>query len=414
MVAGRTTRGKHMSEVFETNIASLGTGGAGIGAHPDGRVAFVEGTAPGDRVSVRVDRAKKRFVNGTVVEVLSASPQRVHAPCPHVAEGCGGCDWQHLRTDAQSDLRVGIVRDALERIGRFEAVDAIDLAAAPPLEPFGYRTTVRAVVEQRGANRGRAGFRARRQHKAVVPETCLTAHPAVAELMASCRFEGAKEVTFRVGSRTGERMVVLDSPKARMSDGPRDLLVAGLDAPLFLHEEVAGHRFRISSGSFFQCRPDGADLLVELVDRALHPEGLDPSPDEILLDAYGGVGLFGATVARGARVIGVESSRSSSEDARVNLPDTAELHCQRFEQWQPEPVARAVADPARAGLGAEAAAVLVAAEPSSIALVSCDPGSFGRDARLLVDAGYSLDWVRTVDLFGSTSHIEVVSRFARR
>ena len=74
-------------------------GGEALARDPDGRVVLVEGTIPGERVRVEIFNAKKSFARGRVLEVLEPSPDRVEPPCRHVAEGCGGCGWQHIAAD---------------------------------------------------------------------------------------------------------------------------------------------------------------------------------------------------------------------------------------------------------------------------------------------------------------------------
>ncbi|MEZ5204376.1 MAG: hypothetical protein R2701_08340 [Acidimicrobiales bacterium] len=102
-------------------------------------------------------------------------------------------------------------------------------------------------------------------------------------------------------------------------------------------------------------------------------------------------------------------------DARHNLADLdARIVKVAMERWRPSPADVVVADPARAGLGAAVVESVAATGAGLCALVSCDPGSLGRDARLLLEAGYDHVGSTVIDLFGHSSHIEVVSGFVRR
>jgi 23S rRNA (uracil1939-C5)-methyltransferase len=175
-----------------------------------------------------------------------------------------------------------------------------------------------------------------------------------------------------------------------------------------VHESVAGARLRVSAASFFQSGPEAADLLVSAVRDAggallAHSQGV--------LDAYGGVGLFAATLPLGAAIV-VESSRSACADAVANVPH-ADVVCVPFEQWTPRPVQVAVVDPARAGLGRDAAAVLAATGAERVVLVSCDPVSLARDAMLLAGHGFRHGGSTVLDLFPNTPHVEVVTVFDR-
>jgi 23S rRNA (uracil1939-C5)-methyltransferase len=176
------------------------------------------------------------------------------------------------------------------------------------------------------------------------------------------------------------------------------------------HEEVAGHRFRVSARSFFQSRPDGADALVELVRRAI--EHRFDAPPAQLVDLYAGVGLFAATLGA-ARVTAVERAKSSVGDARHNLPAGTGVLALDVGRWRATPAEVVVADPAREGLGAKVVEQVAATGASMVALVSCDAGALGRDAASLVAAGFELSSVTLVDMFPDTHHVEVVSIFDR-
>jgi 23S rRNA (uracil1939-C5)-methyltransferase len=261
---------------------------------------------------------------------------------------------------------------------------------------------------------GRAGLRRRRSNDVHVLSACLVAHPWIDEILAVSRFPGATEVVIRVGARTGDRLVVV-TPSAAGSTVPDGVAVVGADelrsgATAWIHEVVARRRFRISAGSFFQARPDGAEALVRAVRRALSP--FDPTSGR-LADLYGGVGLFSAGLGATDAVL-VERSGSSVEDARVNLaPLGARIVQGDVQQWRPEPVDAVVADPARSGLGAEGVAAVAGTGAELVALVSCDPASLGRDARLLTDAGYRVERVELVDMFPHTHHVEAVTTLRR-
>jgi 23S rRNA (uracil1939-C5)-methyltransferase len=383
----------------------VAAGGAALGLAPDGRAVFVDGVVPGERVVVEPATVKDRWLSARLLEVVEPSPHRIVPPCAKVAEGCGGCDWQHIDPAHQATLRRAIVADALRRIGRLPEVPVVP---GPPLDAQGYRTTVRAVVAG-----GRAALHRAGSHDPVAIGGCLVAHPLVADVLAEGRFGAAQQVTVRAGSATGERLVVVE-PTAADVRVPDDVVVVGADQlragrQAWHHEVVDGHRFRISARSFFQASPQGAAALASVVREAVEPAS---GP---LLDLYAGVGLFAALVGKGRPgTTAVEWSASSVADARVNLGRRARVVRARVERWRPEPVAVVVADPARRGLGRQAAAVVAGTAAERVALVSCDPAALGRDARLLTDLGYQLEQVTVLDLFGHTSHVEAVSTFTRR
>ncbi len=387
-------------------ITAVVAGGDGLGRDADGRVTFVAGALPGEMVTVDVVRRKKDFARGTVREVLDPSPDRVAPPCPFVAAGCGGCDWQHVRPSSQRRLKAAIVADALRRQAKVD----VTVDEGPDLAATGYRTMLRGV-----ASGGRFGLRRRHSHEAIGVGPCLVAHPLVDELVTEGRFPDG-EVVLRAGARTGERLVVVDADAdaAQVPDGVRVVSAAELAAGrrAWFHEQAAGQRWRISARSFFQARPDGAEELVDAVGRAV--DGALPMGGH-LVDLYGGVGLFAGALGRAGAVTVVEQSAAAAADARVNLADRdARVVRADVDHWGPAKADVVVADPARTGLGARAVAKVVATHAPRLALVSCDAAALGRDTRLLQDAGYDLVWSQLVDLFPHTAHVEVVSRFDRR
>jgi tRNA/tmRNA/rRNA uracil-C5-methylase (TrmA/RlmC/RlmD family) len=173
--------------------------------------------------------------------------------------------------------------------------------------------------------------------------------------------------------------------------------------------EVAGRRLRVSADAFFQTRGAGAEALVEVVGAQLAG-----APDGPFVDLYGGVGLFAATVAGDRPIVVVERSKASAADAKHNLADRdATVLTTPVEEWRPTSAAVVVADPARAGLGAEGVAKVAATGATRVVLVSCDAASLGRDTAGLRAAGYRHVESVSVDMFGHTSHVEVATRFDR-
>jgi 23S rRNA (uracil1939-C5)-methyltransferase len=401
-----------VSQYVVVDVDALVAGGDGLAREASGRVVFVPGALPGERVRVRIVEEHTDFARGSLDAVVSAAPGRIAAPCPHVARGCGGCDLQHATVATQRAAKAEVVLDSLRRhAGIAFALDRFE--PGPVLPSGGFRTTVRAAVR-----RGRLGFRASRSHDVVAVDSCLVAHPLVEEVLIDGEFPGATEVTIRAGAATGERLVIVE-PQAGAARVPPGVRVVGGDElrrgrRAFFYEEIDGVRFRISARSFFQSRPDGAAALVTAVTEL---GGAELAAARHVVDAYGGVGLFSRFLARSwptQQLTLVERSRSSVADARSNLDGSmARVVACAVEQWRPEPADVVIADPARGGVGKAATERLAATAAAVIVLVSCDAAAFGRDARLLQEAGYELERVRLVDLFPHTHHVEVVSRFAR-
>jgi 23S rRNA (uracil1939-C5)-methyltransferase len=176
-------------------------------------------------------------------------------------------------------------------------------------------------------------------------------------------------------------------------------------------ERLGGREFIVSASAFFQVNNAQAEQMVELVGAAL------PDRGHVLVDAFAGVGTFAAIFAdRFDRVIAIEESHSAVRDARRNLDgvSNAEIVAAKVEDVMPvldvTPDA-VLLDPPRAGCFPQVIESLNRFKPRALVYVSCNPSTFARDARLLVDGGYMLERVTPLDMFPQTAHIECVARF---
>ena len=391
---------------FERLVA----GGDALGHLADGRVIFVPGALPGELVDVQITQAKKDFARGTVASIVEQSEHRVAPPCEHVARGCGGCSWQHLDVAQHMEAKVAIVREALRRNGKIET---LEVTAGGFVPPTASRTTLRMAVTPDG----RLGFRRGGSHDVIDTPTCLVAHPMLNEFIGDVRVTGATEATLRCGVTTGEVGIWLhdedgeDVPGATVTGLPSHVVVG---RKAMLHEVVQGVSLQVSMASFFQASQVAAELLVSAVNDAAGDSSLSGEYGPII-DAYGGVGLFTATlVDTDIPVVLVESNPSACSDARSNLHDhDVSIEQIAVEQWRVQDAGLVIADPARNGLGAMGVNAIVATEAKRIVLVSCDAVAGARDIRLLLDAGYACEGVTVLDLFPNTPHVEVVSSFTR-
>lgn len=387
----------------QVRIEKVVAEGDGFGHLQDGRVIFVEGGLPGELIVAKVLKQSKDYARGVVTEVLEASEQRVVPPCEYVAQGCGGCDLQHASIELQRQIKFDIVHESLVRLGKISDPD-VRLYESADLPVVAARTTLRVAATSQGV-----GFRQRRSHDVVPIKRCLVAHPSLNVLLSTMRLDGAEECVLRVGVESAERLAWAE-PADSLSGLPTDIKTG---ANAIVHESISGQKFQVSAASFFQSSPQAATALVESTRRALGD--VNSWGEGPVVDAYCGVGLFATTVFPADRhVIAIESNPSACTDARVNITGrNIEIVQAPVEEWIPVEAAVVVADPARDGLRAGGVQVLAATKASVIVLISCDPASLGRDARLLIENGYRIEYSEVLDLFPHTHHVEVVSRFVR-
>ncbi|WP_420450516.1 class I SAM-dependent RNA methyltransferase [Ilumatobacter sp.] len=410
----------------------LVAGGDALARLDDGRVAFVTGALPDEEVEVVVDVDRSDFVRAALTEVVDPSPDRVVPTCPFRRDGCGGCGWMHLAPHAQLDAKIEIVTESLRRIGRFDASEVARLVrSGGAVDPYGYRTSIRLV----GTPGRGVGYREERSDRVVPIDHCQIAHENLSRIIREVEVAPGVELSLRTSVATDAVTARWTRPEDRRRRGERRRTnvaagesVKGLPGDVhigdraFLVERVSGVDLRVSAPSFFQSGVDAAEMLVDAVERAA-PELVGAGH---AVDAYAGVGLFAATAMRHARhVTVVESSRSSCFDAKENLRHrsgsgdrSVAIARTDVARWEPDSANGAVdvvvADPGRPGLAKPGTGAIERTAAPVVVLVSCDPVSLARDARLLTEIGYGVDDVEVLDIFPQTPHVECVTRFTRR
>lgn len=387
-------------------VADVAHGGHCV-ARLDGLVVFVRHALPAEQVLAEITEVRKGYLRADAVEVYTASPDRVSAPCPYARPGgCGGCDLQHVSADAQRRWKAAVLREQLHRLGGLadDELDAlrIRVAALPGGSPdglLGWRSRVRYAVDAEG----RAGLLAHRSHRVVPVDRCLIATPDIQQLpVTGGRWPDADAVE-TVASSGGDVVI-----RARRGD-----TVTRVRGPARVREHAAGRHWTLPPGVFWQGHPAAADTLAGAV-----TELLAPRAGERVWDLYAGAGLFGAALAEAVGPDGavtlVEVAPAAVAAARENLGDLPAVRVVRsgveaaLRRRLPRPVDLVVLDPPRAGAGAAVVRTVAAARPRAVAYVACDPAAFARDVAVFRAAGWSLSALRAYDCFPMTHHVECV------
>ena len=394
-------------------VGAPAAGGACVARADDGRVVFVRHALPGERVRAVVTATTTSFLRADAVEVLQASPDRVEPPCPYAGPGrCGGCDSQHVALPRQRLLKGELVAEQLRRLAGLELRPEVEQLPGAP-GGLGWRTRTSFAVD----GSGRAGLHRHRSHELELVDRCLIAAPDVEAVGAEQQlWPGAASV--EVAGASGQRTVALTSVKgarAVPADVDAGVVVDGRPgrAPHGLAHEVLGRRFEVAAGGFWQVHVAAAEVLAGAV-----LDGLDPQPGESVVDLYAGAGLFaallGERVGPTGTVLAVEGSARACADAARNTADLphVRIRTDTVDRRLLQRIGRVdlvVLDPPRAGAGLETTRALAAMRPRRMAYVSCDPASFARDLRVLLDAGWSMPSLRAFDAFPMTEHAELVA-----
>ncbi len=387
------------AEKLRLSLTGMAFEGGAIGRH-DGQVVFVTYGIPGEEAVVEIERRSKDYLMGRVVEVLSPSPHRVEAPCPYYGS-CGGCQWQHIDYPFQVELKGRIVGEQLRRIGKFEEPPVAATVTAE--ERWHYRNHARFSTDRQG----QLGFVSLLRRRFVRIDHCRIMHPwingVLERLQGKCA--GLHQVAIRYGVRTEQALI---HPSLKAID---DSIPSGQTS---YEEELLGKRFRISGASFFQVNSRQAEVLIEVV-----REKLALAQDQLLLDAYAGVGTFAVLLAPYVkRVIAIEESPAAVADAVINQAGIKNIvfYQGKVEQILPELRQRpqaAILDPPRVGCHPDVIAAVLKRPPARLVYVSCDPATLARDLRALCQGGYRLQEVQPVDMFPQTFHIESVATLVR-
>lgn len=401
-------------------VERLGHLGDGIALTPEGPI-FVSGALPGEEVQGSVDG--DRLVD---VRIVTPSADRVRPPCLH-ARSCGGCQLQHATDRFVADWKVQIVRSAL-------AAQGIETEFKPIVtSPSSSRR--RATLSARRTKSGAlVGFHIQGSDTIIPVPQCKLLHP---DLIAA--FAGLQDLVKIGASRSAEVNLTVTS-----STAGSDIAVSGgkpLDSALRmdLARVVEAHGFsrltwgeetvalrdqpiqkfgRASvtppPGAFLQATAEGEAALVKAVQSALGPQ-------RRIVDLFAGCGTFALPLAEQCEVHAVEGDATmvaalekavrKTEGLRRITCETRDLFRRPLEPDELKGVTGVVIDPPRAGAEAQTRCLAAAAVPV-IAAVSCNPVTFARDARILVSAGYRLDWLQVVDQFRWSTHVELVARFS--
>ena len=418
-----------------------------------GRAVAVPYCLAGELVDAELLPSRKPLADALLRQIIEPSPARVTPACVHFGE-CGGCQYQHAEYSQQLAMKQAILAETLVRAG-VKSLPAIEVHSA---EPWGYRNRIRLHVRTHNG-KVRLGYKRRSSNEFLPVVECPIASPLLWQAAkAALGVEAASNT--RGVLRAGRELELFcnhDESEVQLtifaadSVSPEDfstwcnalasqvpqlrgagietvatevrkksaLLAAAVTWGSELMDYVAaGRTYSISRGAFFQVNRFLVDELVSLVTK-------NRTGGETW-DLYAGAGLFSKALAeRFVRVIAVESALPAAADLQRMLTSAGtahralaipvleflKSHAGRKKIVPPDLV---VADPPRAGLGADVCAALGVIAAPQMVYVSCDPTTLARDLATLIESGYQVTQLHMIDLFPQTFHLETIAVLQHR
>ncbi len=423
------------------HIVALAYGGDAVG-YSDGRAVFVPGCVPGDAAEIEIREDKGSFLRGTLLNLISVSPERVEPFCP-LADTCGGCQWQSVDYHSQLIWKSKIVQETLKRIGKIED-SKVEPCLVSPINR-GYRTVARYPA--RNTRHGLIfGYYERLSHRIVDCDTCPVAEEKINTAASSIRslinerFPSldVRGLTFSCSHNHPSLLirVILGS----LNSFSKELKVMLTDIPevtgvSFWHtagpkkskhimtfgdrrriETINGIHYSINERSFFQVNTLQAEQLVDLAGEMIG--GLQAKR---FIDGYGGVGLFSLGLAQNDTDIYLfDTSATAVKDSVYNAGKRGLAHFHAVKESAVTALGNAgaadvlIIDPPRTGLRMEAVKAACSVSAGIIVYVSCNPATLARDLKMFCESGYGVERIVPVDMFPHTYHIETVVKLVRQ
>ena len=441
-------------------VESLDLEAQGVAHDAEGKVVFIEGALPGERVQVRVHRRKNQWEQATLTALGHESALRVRPDCPHFGlhpGACGGCKMQHLHASAQVAVKQRALEDAFWHLAKVKPERILRPIEGPA---WGYRHRARISVRH-VVKKGQVlvGFHERKSSFVADIRSCAVLPPRVSVLLLPLRelvaTMQARDRLPQIELAMGDTVLALvlrhleplsEGDLQRLRDfGTQHgvqwwLQPKGPDTVHRLDEDGEGLSYALPEfgitlpflpTDFTQVNPQVNGVLVG---RALRL--LAVAPHERVIDWFCGLGNFSLPLATQAReVLGIEGSETLVARARNNAELNGLGGKARFEVRNLFEIDGArlasdgsaqkwLVDPPREGafalckalveLCAEPASACAWQPPERIIYVSCNPATLARDAGLLVhQAGYRCTAAGAVNMFPHTAHVESIAVFVR-
>lgn len=426
---------------YTAEITALSHEGRGI-AHLEDTPVFIFNALPGETVTFKSLRKRRKAREGIAINILHAAPERITPGCPHF-DVCGGCSFQHVAPETQRDWKRAIVLKQLEQ----HQVAPLQLMPTLRGDTWGYRRKARLGVKYLAPKDIMlVGFRERQGRYLAHMDQCDVLDPRVGQQITALKTWlatlDAKAYIPQIEVAATDHEVALiirhleplsdcDLAKIKQFMHTHNFLgflqPKGIDSihPIG-HTQTYLHYTLPEFELTFRFQPFQFTQINETINRQMVKQAiawLDPQPTDHIVDLFCGIGNFTLPTARRcAQVTGIEADKSAidqaNENATANQIDNVTFYvgnlfedCTIFP-WAKRSYDKILLDPPRSGADAIIEQFKYW-QPTCIVYVSCNPATFVRDAAKLKTMGFKLERFCTMDMFPHTQHTEVMGRFTQ-
>lgn len=445
---------------YVVDIVDIGQGGVGIGKY-EGFTVFVEGGLIQDKVKVRINKSKKNYAVGDIVEIIEKSPFRVDRICSDDLKDCGGCQIQELDYNKQLELKTNEVKQVISRIGKLENVEIHETIGMQ--SPCRYRNKAQFPIQNINGSTA-IGFYKKKSHDVIPTDMCVIQHDINDKIIKIIKtYIQAYNVSIynetthtgvlrhlvtKVGFTTNEVMVVLvangtnlphlnelasvlkenilgfktlvlnvNKAKTNVILGKENKVIYGNGK---INDYIGDLVFEISPLSFFQVNPVQTEVLYN---KAL--EYAELKENDTVFDIYCGIGSISLFLAQKAtKVYGIEIVEDAIKDAKINAKlnnlNNVEFYVGKAEEVVPKMYSEGktanvvVVDPPRKGCDEKVLDTIVSMKPDRVVYVSCNPSTLARDLAYLDERGYKCVEIQPVDMFPHTMHVESCAKIVKK
>lgn len=447
----------NINDEYSIRIEKMLYNGMGLGKI-NGISIFVGNTAPDDIVKVKIKKRNKNYLEGEIIEIEKNSPYRIKPDCS-LSKICGSCDFQHIEYKEQLKQKKQIIEENFRKIAGIDfAVDDI----MPSQKIKEYRCKIQLPYGQtQVSKRLLSGYYKKKSHELINIKYCPMQPFIINEINEFLKEEAQKigisgyneinhsglirHIIYRISSDLSQILIifvinsnVIDKKLKKLSQilkskypqivgicanfnkkntniimGEKTEIILGQN---YYVEILGSKKYKISSSSFFQVNPYSGELMFNKVKELIKEKIENPT----VLDAYSGVSSFGIWLSEIAKeVTCIEEVKSASNDAieNIKLNNIQNIKIingdaeKEFEKLLKKGITFdvSITDPPRKGCSEKSIEYLSKLTSNYIIYISCNPATLARDVKKLKEKGFELEYLKGIDMFPNTYHIETIA-----